>query len=92
MNKDERALRMGKEMIKNYRDGMLLDLFGPRIDNGYNENYCELIKMKVQKCTDAKLSETLAMLQIQNLQSKVSEDKNVKSNQIQIDAKIVLTI
>lgn len=62
MNKDERALKMGKEMIKNYRDGMLLDLFESRIDNVYNENYCEFIKMRVQKCTDVKLSETLEML------------------------------
>lgn len=62
MNKDERALKMGKEMIKNYRDGMLLDLFESHIDNVYNENYCEFIKMRVQKCTDVKLSETLEML------------------------------
>ena len=75
MNKDERALKMGKEMIKNYRDGMLLDLFESSIDNVYNENYCDFIKMRVQKCTDVKLSETLEMLQIQNLQIKVSVDK-----------------
>lgn len=75
MNKDERALKMGKEMIKNYRDGMLLDLFESRIDNVYNENYCEFIKMRVQKCTDVKLSETSEMLQIQNLQIKVSVEK-----------------
>lgn len=75
MNKDERALKMGKEMIKNYRDGMLLDLFESCIDNVYNENYCEFIKMRVQKCTDVKLSETSEMLQIQNLQIKVSVEK-----------------
>ena len=75
MNKDERALKMGKEMIKNYRDGMLLDLFESRIDNVYNENYCEFIKMRVQKCTDVKLSENSEMLQIQNLQIKVSVEK-----------------
>ena len=75
MNKDERALKMGKEMIKNYRDGMLLDLFESRIDNVCNENYCGFIKMRVQKCTDVKLSETSEMLQIQNLQIKVSVEK-----------------
>ena len=55
MNKNERALRKGKEVIKNYRNEMLLVLFGSNIDNVYNENYFEFIKMSVQKYMDAKI-------------------------------------
>ena len=49
--------------------------------------------MRVQKCRDERLlksTKTLAVLKIQNPWIEVTEDKDVKSDQIQIDAKIVL--
>ena len=49
--------------------------------------------MRVQKCRNERLlkpTETLAVLKIQNPRIKVTEDKDVKSDQIQTDAKIVL--
>ena len=40
---------MGKEMIINDRDGILLVSFGSVIDDVYNKNYYEFKKIRVQK-------------------------------------------
>ena len=84
---------MGKEMITNDRDGILLVSFGSVIDDVYNKNYYEFKKIRVQKYMYKRIlksTETLAVLQIQNPQTEVPKYKDVKSDKIQIDAKIVL--
>ena len=83
MNKNERAWRMGKEMITNDRDGILLVSFGSVIDDVYNKNYYEFKKIRVQKYMYERIlksTETLAVLQIQNPQIEVPKYKDVKSD------------
>ena len=74
---------MGKEMITNDRDGILLVSFGSVIDDVYNKNYYEFKKIRVQKYMYERLlksTETLAVLQIQNPQTEVPKYKDVKSD------------
>lgn len=74
---------MGKEMITNDRDGILLVSFGSVIDDVYNKNYYEFKKIRVQKYMYERIlksTETLAVLQIQNPQTEVPKYKDVKSD------------
>ena len=74
---------MGKEMITNDWDGILLVLFGSVIDDVYNKNYYEFKKIRVQKYMYERIlksTETLAVLQIQNPQIEVPKYKDVKSD------------
>ena len=74
---------MGKEMITNDWDGILLVSFGSVIDDVYNKNYYEFKKIRVQKYMYERIlksTETLAVLQIQNPQTEVPKYKDVKSD------------